>query len=308
MFYVVYIDVLFLVNFFMDFIILTATGKMLRIRTKLLRRILGAMLGATCYCITLCLPWESRKWGSITVWLIAAVMMGSLVFSLRRGKELFRFLVVFHAAAFFLGGTVTTLYYHTRLGYYLRKAVKGDAYAQTMTGLFTAIVILSCIFGKIAAACMRQRQRERNLYYEVELYFGNRNKRVTALLDTGNHLKEPISHKPVILMDMTLAGELLEEETVEAVRTFYRTGDFYTTENMGEMGTDISKIRLIPYHSIGKSRGLLAALPMDSLKIQMEQGNMKLTDVWTALSEEPVAAKGRYQVILNAELVEQGEL
>lgn len=298
MFYVVYIDVLFLVNFFMDFLVLTATGKILRIRTKLRRRVLGAVLGATCYCITLYLPWEIRKWGGRAIILIAAVIMGKLVFSLRKGKEILYFLLMFHTTAFFLGGTVTTLYYHTKLGYYLRKAGKGDGYAQTMAGLFTAIVIVSCIFGKIAFTCVSQRRKEKELYYEVNLQVGTRHRQVTALLDTGNHLKEPFSHKPVILMDIALAGELLEKETVDAVMEFYRTGE------MGKMGRDGRQIRFIPYHSIGKSNGILAAFAIDGMTIRMEQEDRKLTNVWTALSEEPISAKGGYQMILHAELIE----
>lgn len=293
MFYVVYIDVLFLVNFFMDFVVLSVTGALLKIRTKIRRRALGAALGATCYCTMLYLPREGREIAGRALMLLSAGIMGILVFSIRRARILCRFLVIFYASTFFLGGAVTALYHYTRLGYYLRKAVKGDLYAQLLAGLMALIVLSACMFGKIAAAAISERRRERELYYEVELSLGKRRKRATALLDTGNHLREPVSRKPVILMDIAFAGELLDEGTGRAVSEFYRTG------LVGETG---ERIRLVPYHSVGKSHGLLIAVFLESLTIQMEQKAVVLKEVCAALTEEPVSARGEYQVLLNAEL------
>lgn len=295
MFYVVYIDVLFLVNFFMDFIVLTAAGALLNIRAGWLKRAAGAAIGAACYCITLCLPWENRILAGRGIMLIAACAMGRFVFSLRGIKKLARFLLIFHAAAFFFGGAVTAIYHYTRLGYYIRKAAKGDAYAQMLTGILALIVLVSCIFGKLAAACLKQRLKQKSLYYEIELSQGEKRKKATALLDTGNHLKEPVSQKPVILMDMALAGELLEEGTTRAVAEFYQTG-FLQEAKEG--------IRLIPYHSVGKSHGLLAAVFLEGLQIWMEQEVIELSEVCAALTEEPVSSGGTYQVLLNAELME----
>ena len=293
MFYVVYIDVLFLVNFFMDFVVLSVTGALLKIRTKIRRRVLGAALGAASYCPMLYLPREGRAFAGGALMLLSAGAMGILVFAIRRARMFCRFLIVFYASAFFLGGTVTALYHYTRLGYYLRKAVKGDLYAQMLAGVMALIVLASCMFGKIAAAAVRERRRERELYYEVELSLGERKKRAAALLDTGNHLKEPVSRKPVILMDIAFAGELLDEGTRRAVSEFYKTG------LVGETG---ERIRLVPYHSVGKSHGLLIAVFLESLTIQMEQKAIVLKEVCAALTEEPVSARGEYQVLLNAEL------
>lgn len=298
MFYVVYIDVLFLVNFFMDFIVLTLTGNFLRLRAGILRRIFGAAFGAFCYCIMLYLPWEYRVWGSRVLMLVGACMMGKLVFSIKGLKKLAQFLLIFHATAFFLEGTVTAVYHYTKLGYYIRKIVKGDLYAQIIAGTLAGMVLVSCLLMKTAVSCIRKRQSESKLYYEVEFLKGNRRKKAVALLDTGNQLKEPVSGKPVVLADMTFAGELLDEDTRTAIREFYETGNMQTV--MGET----VRMRLIPYHSVGRKHGVLAAIFFDSLTIQMEQRVIEKTGVCVAITEEPVAARGGYQVILNAELVE----
>lgn len=298
MFYVVYIDVLFLVNFFMDFIVLTLTGNFLRLRAGILKRIFGAAFGAFCYCIMLYLPWKYRVWGSRGLMLLAACIMGKIVFSIKGPKKMAQFLLLFHAAAFFLEGTATAVYHYTKLGYYIRKAVKGDLYAKIITGTLAGMVLVSCLLIKMTVSCIRKRQNDSRLYYEVELFRGNRRKKATALFDTGNHLKEPVSGKPVVLTDMTFAGELLEEEIRTAVRKFYRTGDMQTA------GEAVSCMRLVPYHSVGKKYGVLVAVFLDRMTIQMEQGVIEKTGVCVAIAEEPVSARKGYQVILNAESVE----
>lgn len=298
MFYVVYIDVLFLVNFFMDFIVLTLTGNFMRLRAGIVRRIFGAAFGAFCYCIMLYLPWEYRVWGSRIELLAGACIVGKLVFSLKGLKKLAQFLLIFHATAFFLEGTVTAVYHYTKLGYYIRKIAKGDLYAQIMAGALTGMVLFSCLLMKMTVSCIRKRQSESKRYYEVEFLKGSRRKKAVALLDTGNQLKEPVSGKPVVLADMTFVGELLDEATQKAVREFYKTGDMQTV-----MGENV-RMRLIPYHSVGRKHGVLAAVIFDSLTIQMEKTVMEKTGVCVAITEEPVAARGGYQVIMSPELVE----
>lgn len=278
----------------MDYVILTLTGSILRIRTGIRRRCLGAALGAACYCTMLFLPVNYRLWGSAGIMLIAAGLMGRIVFSAKQLKSLAGFLVVFHAAAFFIGGAVTAMYHNTRLGYYLRKAVKGDEDAQIITGVLAGMVLVSCFLMKILVTCVREHWREARLYYETELCVGDKSLRETALLDTGNHLKEPVSHKPVTIADMTLAGDLLGEKTYEAIKKFYQTGNL----------TEADGIRLVPFHSVGRKNGILAAVFIDSLTVRMEQGEIRRTGVCVAITEEPVSVKGKYRVILNAELVE----
>ena len=299
MFYVVYIDILFLVNFFMDFIILTVTGTLLKLHIKVWRRVLGALLGAICYCITLYLPWKSRVWAGNIIIFGSILLIGKLLFSLKGIRKICRFLLLFYATSFFIGGTATTIYYYTKLGYYIRNAVKGDLYAQVLAGVLALIVLISCIFGRMAVSVIRERQKEKSLYFEVELSQGEKKKKAVALLDTGNHLREPVSRKPVILMELAFAGELLDKNTEYAVKEFYKTG------MLGRVGETLPKIRLVPYHSIGKTHGILAAVFLEHLSIQMEQEAIELTDVCAALTEEPVSLKGGYQVILNAELVGQ---
>lgn len=66
---------------------------------------------------------------------------------------------------------------------------------------------------------------------------------VLALVDTGNGLIEPISQKPVAVLD---------EEVWKRMRMWMKPERF----------------KMIPYHSIGKERGLLEGYEVDALTVQ----------------------------------------
>ena len=68
--------------------------------------------------------------------------------------------------------------------------------------------------------------------YRVEIDCGGRKKELTALLDTGNHLKDPISGKPVSIVSASEAGDLFQ----------------------GQVG-----VRLVPFKTVGCKDGLLPA-------------------------------------------------
>ena len=66
-------------------------------------------------------------------------------------------------------------------------------------------------------------------------FFGERNCRLRALIDTGNTLKDTVSKDPVSVMDQASVKRLTE-------------------------GKQPERFRYIPYHSIGKKRGSYACI------------------------------------------------
>lgn len=297
MFYVVYIDVLFLVNFFMDFITLTLAGRLLRKKSGIVRRLLSAALGAACFCLIMVLPFYRNK-GLIEPCMaepcmaLVSLLMVAAAFPLNGFKDMIKSLMVFYGSNFFLGGAVTGIYNYTKLGYYLRIAAKGDVHAQITLGALAGMVIAACILWKLIMKWQREKCQKDAVTYLVRLKMGNRETREPAFLDTGNHLREPISGKPVILIDMDLAGELLDDEVREAIYIFYETGQLNRTG-----------IRLIPYHSVGKNNGMLAGVFLDCLQIENEGNNIEVAKPCIAVCREPIFAEKAYRILLNPELM-----
>lgn len=104
---------------------------------------------------------------------------------------------------------------------------------------------------------------------------------VMALVDSGNSLSEPISGKPVCVIG---------RETYEG---FGKKGHF----------------RAIPYHSIGKRKGILPGFLLERLELELEGVKYAFTDVYVAVSEEVISETGNAEsvnMIINPSLLWEG--
>lgn len=99
-------------------------------------------------------------------------------------------------------------------------------------------------------------------YVPVSLNYCGRKISVLALRDTGNTLRDPITGKPVLIAGPEVAHSLLGigadqlRRPVETVASGVIPG-----------------MRLVPYRSVGKPHGLLAALTLQNVQIGREKGS-----------------------------------
>ena len=119
---------------------------------------------------------------------------------------------------------------------------------------------------------------KKNHVYFVELIHKEQSISTTALWDTGNRLKEPISGKSVTVVEAEMARELLKE-------TLDR-GFLY-----------------IPYHAVGTERGYLKGYCIDEMKIRKEYGDVHIKNPIIALYEGKIQKEGIYHMILAEEVV-----
>lgn len=125
---------------------------------------------------------------------------------------------------------------------------------------------------------VRRHSREKITCGEVELEVGGRSCRMKAYVDTGNCLREPVTGKPVILVDQKGSGRL-----------------GFCREEFRERYT------VIPYKAVGVSGGLLEGIRLDRVRF----GNKTITGV--VLAYYSGSFQG-FDVLLNRELLEGGLL
>lgn len=116
------------------------------------------------------------------------------------------------------------------------------------------------------------------LYIPVELNHNGRKLSVMALRDTGNCLRDPITGKPVLIIDAA---------TAEGLTGLSRLQLGNPIETMGT----IPGLRLIPYKTVGGS-GFLLALRLQNVKIGSWQGSRLV-----AFSPEIFNFEGMYQAL-----------
>ncbi|MCI9050926.1 MAG: sigma-E processing peptidase SpoIIGA [Lachnospiraceae bacterium] len=288
MHYVIYIDILFLVNFFMDFIILTLNGTVLKKKTKTLRRLIASFCGGVCYCLPFFLPRRPIKLALNLYMLCISFLMVKIAYQIKSKKEFAKTVVFFYGTSFFVGGTINGLYNYTKLGDYIRQIIKGDKDAQIEFSMLIVLICAACFLWTFLMKCYSKRQTEA-IIYSVILKNKKRTVKGKALLDTGNCLREPISQKPVMLLELSWAEDLLEREIWEAIVKFYKTGEISIP------------IYLIPYSSVGKKQGVLVGIRADSLEILQKDNRIEIRHPYVAICPEALSKTGKYHMLLHTE-------
>ncbi len=268
MYYELYADSLFLVNFVMNLYLLLLVNRSLFRTATRKRLVLGAAIGAILYFLPFFCGGPS--WFQCILGILpGGVAMILVAFHVRRIQTFFRILESTLLYSILMGGTMLLL---QRISWF----------AQRMTGIWGVLGIGALLY-LIIGYFMEHRNQKNHLCKVTLIYKGNRIT-VNALLDSGNSLVEPISGKPVSIIEHDMVISLWKEEP-----QFYRA---------------------IPYHSIGKKRGILKGYLLPEIQIEVD-GVMKVCkEAYVAVCEEYIASgenssAGHVKMILNPEVLKE---
>lgn len=244
----VYLDVVVLLNFLVDYLLLLGTNRLCGYPLAWGRCAVGALFGSVYGGVCL-LPGFSFL-GNLLWRIVSLLAMGFLSFGISVNSV--RRTLVFLLLSMALGGI----------------AVGMDS--GGVGGIIWALLWLAaiCFFGfrSHIGACR---------YVPVELEYGQKHIRLTALWDTGNCLQDPVTGRPILVVCGDVAQKLTgltPQELSQPVQTM----------SLG----NYPGLRLIPYSSVGQPGGLLLALRLPNVKIGKWTGSSLVAFAPNALSRD----------------------
>lgn len=194
MYYELYIDVFFLINFMMDSLLLLAIKKALKCPAGNARAFLGGVVGAVLTCVLVSIPLPPVvKFPVYYVGMNGIMLRVGL--KIQKKNEFWKAFVLLYVFAFLMGGMMQVL----------------RPWLRTGSLFFAAAVPAYYLLCGIWHFMVRARKKTGRIC-EVVLYIGMEKYRVNALMDTGNGLTDPVSGEPVSVIDPACARQMLKEE------------------------------------------------------------------------------------------------
>ena len=273
MYYELYVDSLFLVNFCMNLYLLLLINERTHRTATRMRLILGAATGA----ILFLLPFFYN--GSAGLRIILGAIPGACVmlvgtFRIRSVRAFIRLFKMLLFYSLLMGGSLLFL-----LRYLIRII---PAFQGYLTGIFGIMGVGAVVF----LLLFYRREEGGEDLCAATLVRGEKCVRVIALIDSGNSLTEPVSGKPVSVLDQEVFDSL--------------------------WGEDAMYYRAIPYHSIGKEKGLMRGYLLPELRLELD-GVVKICrEVYVAVGEETISSEvqdgeEKVKMILNPLLISDSE-
>ena len=274
----VYADLFFLINFSMDFLALFLVAKLLDKKIALLRFILSATLGGVYACAALFLPFS----GIISFFIdaLVCVVMAFVAMGKRRQiKDTLIFSLVFSATSILLGGAMTVLFnLFNKIG--LDKLFgESEGSDGVSVWLFAVVAVISGIVAAAGGKFFKKRSVRKQ--GSVEICYGGKAVSFPCLLDSGNLLREPISRRPCVVIDMDSAASLFPLSFVDAIKK----------GNMNALcEREKRRIRMVPASSaLGES--VMYGIRADSVRLDFGSGAAEV-DAYVVLSNAKISAKG----------------
>ena len=282
MYYEFYIDVFFVVNLFMDFLVLCLTNRILRGSAKPWRALLGALAGALGISLFF---WLSKEINTVNILIFSIGMSFAMVWlDCRpcRGKELLAGVLACWGISFLLGGLLYALPPRAGKGILIFFTITFTAYWILNTG----IRLFKYLKGKAVLRC------------RVILETGGQKIELKGLLDTGNCLTDTDTGKPVCVMEKSRFSGMLEKKQQDALESFCAMEDF------GEGDAENLKPRFLIYTALGCERGLLPVVTADRLVIFWEGKKSCLSQAAIGLSDAPLSPYGKFEIIISPKILD----
>lgn len=264
----VYIDSLFLLDFVIDYLLLLLTGRVTGSPLRRWRIALAAVLGGgySVFCVVSGAPILSHPVFKLAV----AVLLVLLAYG--HCHRLLRCVLIFLALSAAFGG-----------GLYALELMMG---APLTLSLPSILLFSIATYGVLSLAGRKLARHSPAELRRVTIRLGSRSAILTALLDNGNTLTDPMTGQGVPVVEGDSLASLLPPEA-----------DYRHPAQCFQALPDPGAFRLLPYRSVGVDRGLLLAVRADAVEVEGKPFPSRLI----ALSPTPVSDTGTYQALLFEE-------
>ncbi|MFW5787106.1 MAG: sigma-E processing peptidase SpoIIGA [Halanaerobiales bacterium] len=285
---ILYLDLFFLNNTLMSFLILWAVGKSLGLSYSFFS-LLKASLLATVY--TFVYYWLNLTLKEINILfyislnIVTAFLMIKLAFKIKiKSNNFYKSFFMLYLVTFAAVGGSSSLFYIFNSTPYLT------------TGILLAITIIAFI-GQYSWHYFHTRLSLSKYYLTILIEIDTKKIELIALVDTGNKLRDPISKKPVIIIE--------EEKFIQFISSAksFINGDLSTkVEILQEEGWS-RRIKLLPCSTVGQENNLILGVKSD--KIQIKDCKKKSFEkAVIGLADMNLDKSDSYQALLHPEVVD----
>ncbi len=252
----IYLDVYFFYNFILDFCILFVVRNVLKIKKSVIRLFFSAAFGSLYAVTQLFLP-HIMIIGALLTYIISLEFMVLIAFGKVEIRENIKIVLFIYLVAFVLNGIINAFH----IGNHMWKVL--------------IIVFAVCSLLIVGVRRIFEILEEQAVMYIIKITEEDNTISVKALKDTGNHLIDPQTKKPVSIIEKDVINKLISEKT---------------------------KIIYVPYKSVGKNHGMMKACIVEQLEVE----GRKYKNAVIGLFEGNLSKNNEYNMILHPKLFEPG--
>ncbi len=299
-----YLDVIWLLNFFFDSLLLFLTAIILKRNTKKKKIFFAGFIGsliiwAPLFSFTSVLTTPVGK-------ILTSAMMILIAFGYHSFRTFLTNLFTFYLCTFAAGGALFGIHYmlqsNDQAGYaFVTATVSGFgdpiSWLFILLGFPLVLYLSKGTFDKIETVKIHYDQ-----IVDVSVYIKDEVVQLKGLVDSGNHLYDPITKKPIMIVTLKKTASLFPEELLKVFQDVnhlvHLDDTFYLQWN----------ITIVPYRVVGRDNQILAAIRPEKVEIFHNQELLETDQVLVAFVDQQLSEDQSFDCIIHPKMIHQARV
>lgn len=292
---IVYIDIVLIENIFMNYIILFATASINKVEIKLIRIFIASLIGGI-YAVTAYIT-DLELYKTLILKILLSITMVYVALNPKTIKKCLKQLIIFYLTSFTFGGTAFALLYFIKPSEILMKnGVYIGAYPLKIAILGGIVGFVTIV---VAFKTVRGRITSRNMYCKTRIQIGGKEIQSISMIDSGNLLREPISGNPVVIVETSILQNIIPSQILNNIKEI-------TEGKIEQIPIEYaSKLRIVPFTSLGMPNGILLGLKIDKLIIEHDDEEIENNDIIMGLYNKKLSKTDKYTSLIGINLIER---
>lgn len=210
-----------------------------------------------------------------------------------------RVLCTFYFMTFSIGGGLFAIHF---LLISEQNFILADSIGAThIHGIFVIICFpIIFLFTKHRMDKHKMQQFHQEFHYKVVLYWEKKEVETIGYLDSGNHLVDPFTQTPVIIVDETVLINWFNDQKLAQLKQSFQN---ILLGKDDELTTDL--FRLIPYQGVNGDQDFMIAFKPEYVRIHMKDRHVTNKKVLVGIQFGNLVSDNSYHCLLHPKLFQQ---
>lgn len=297
----IYLDMVWILNFLLDLMLLMLTKALCREYTPKRRLVLGAIVASLIVPITLYFPntYISTVLGKI----LYSILIIFVTFRFISVNRMVKQLLLFYFVSFSIGGGLFAAHYLLQKPIALSAAgilSYSSGYGDPVSWIFVVVGFPFVFWFTKSRMDKHAVEKIRyNQLYDVTIHFQNKSFTTTGFIDSGNQLIDPLTRRPVIICDEPFLKQWFQKEEWQQLKRAYDEFDLINIPLEWQ-----KHIQVVPFHGVeGKSNFLFAIKP-DKITISYGEQQIVSTKLLIGIQFSELTNDRRYHCLLHPQIIQ----
>lgn len=300
----IYLDVIWLLNFSFDLLLLVLTAIVLKRKINKIRMIISALIGSSIVIMmfTPLAVMANHPLGKMFI----SILMVLTAFGFKRFRFFFQGLLTFYFVTFLVGGGMIGVHYFLQQEMTYLEGIlmtNSTGFGHPISWLFVIIGFpILWLFARNSIEGIETKKIHYDQLVKVQIFVDNVQFTLKGLIDSGNQLYDPITRSPVMIIDTLKAQEFLPQLLVhQAIQDDVMKA---MSEQQDEGHSWEHRVRIIPYRVVGSEHQFLLGFKPDEVWIETQNETFKVQKTIIGLNRTTLSSEDAYECIVHPKMLQ----